>query len=69
MFEVPGTDTIGVHVTEDAVNGKVPLTYLRRPKKESSASQTNAKGADKKGEETSENETAERRVGSGWNTR
>ena len=29
MFEVPGTDIVGVQVTEDAVNGKEGVIYIR----------------------------------------
>ena len=35
MFEVPGSDILSVHVTEDVVNGKVPPVYIRgRPVEE-----------------------------------
>ncbi|XP_065212966.1 ATP-dependent Clp protease ATP-binding subunit clpX-like, mitochondrial [Planococcus citri] len=35
MFEVPGSDILSVHVTEDVVNGKIPPIYIRgRPVEE-----------------------------------
>lgn len=29
MFEVPGSDIMSVHVTEDVVSGKIPPVYIR----------------------------------------
>lgn len=29
MFEVPGSDILSVHVTEDVVNGKIPPIFIR----------------------------------------
>lgn len=29
MFEIPGSDVVGVHITEDAVNGLSPPVYIR----------------------------------------
>lgn len=37
MFEVPGSDVISVHVTEEVVFGKIPPVYIRgRPVEENS---------------------------------
>ena len=40
MFEVPGSDIMSVHVTEDVVLGKIPAIYIRgRPVEENSESE------------------------------
>lgn len=40
MFEVPGSDIMSVHVTEDVVFGKIAPVYIRsRPLEENSENQ------------------------------
>lgn len=40
MFEVPDSDILSVHITEDVVLGKIPPIYIRgRPVEENSDSQ------------------------------
>ncbi|CAG0914117.1 unnamed protein product [Notodromas monacha] len=60
MFEVPGTDIVGVDVSGDSVLGKAPLTYVRRPKRDASSD-----GASVGDETDRAGESAERNVGRG----
>jgi uncharacterized protein (DUF779 family) len=59
MFEVPGTDIVGVHVSGECVDGKSPITYIRRPKT------TNAQDRTLDGENDVPRTAVERGVGRG----
>lgn len=44
MFEVPGSDILSVHVTEDVVLGKMPPVYIRgRPVEENTENEFKAR--------------------------
>lgn len=65
MFEIPGSEILAVHVTEDAVNGRCAPTYVYAPSADAAAAAAESSSDNAAAFRPEEEELGQARAGRG----